>query len=209
MKKFSIKQKRTGKILFSGKFKNFKECLEEAVQRKINLSEAQLAYKNLSNINIDNAQLYGADFTNSNLSQANLSEGNFENANFNRANLVGACMSESNFKNANFKNTSFGANILNDAIMDHCIFNTLSAYTLDFYSLRSMLMCSFLHHDKFLFNLSKPPTVVLGKSSYPIIIVEKNAYFGHEEIDLTKIQTFIPFQKTILACIKNLTDMDK
>lgn len=182
MKNFQIKQSKTGKTLFKGKFKSFRECLEQAIEQNINLDGADISNQNLSNINIDSAQLSNVSFKNCNLNQANLSEGQFHNVDFSSSNMIGACMAESLFSECDFCEADFGANILTDSVIKSCKFNTLSAFLLPFYDLKNMHLCSFMDHNKHLFTASKPPTAIIGLSSSPIIISGKSIFYGHTPI---------------------------
>lgn len=182
MKKFQINKLNTGTTLFEGKFESFSECLEQAIDEQIDLSGANLTRQNLSTTNLDNALLSGADLSFSNLNHANLSEGNFMNANFFGANMVAACMAESDYSKCNFLGCSFGANILVGSIFDHCMFSTLSAFQLPFSEAESMQSCYFYFEDELLFSNSKPPVVVLGLSSEPVIISESSIYLGHRDL---------------------------
>jgi uncharacterized protein YjbI with pentapeptide repeats len=73
MKHFTLRKHNDGEILYEGEFGTLKHCLEDAVNRNIDLSYIDLRNQNLSNVNIDSAHMPYADFLGSNLSGANLS----------------------------------------------------------------------------------------------------------------------------------------
>ncbi|MFP4314230.1 MAG: pentapeptide repeat-containing protein [Alphaproteobacteria bacterium] len=181
MKNYTIYNHQTADVLYEGKYRSFKECLEDSVRKNINMMHADLSGQNLSNVNIDNAQLSNALFRGSNLCQANLSEGDYRSADFTGANLIGACMAESDFSSCNFKAAHFGANILNNTILDRAEFNTLSAYLLPFCDVKSMHECSFFHHENQLFTISKPPVVLLGAHNTPMVLAANTVFYGHQK----------------------------
>jgi hypothetical protein len=102
MKTITIKNRFTDETIHSGIFENIQECVEDAVKRGINLSEANLSEANLSEANLKGANLKGADLKGANLSEVNLKG----------ANLYGADLSESNLYGADLKGANlYGANL--------------------------------------------------------------------------------------------------
>ena len=59
MKTYEIKN-TNNEVVFSGQFNSFKECVEAAVSRKINLEGANLQDANLQGANLQGAYLQGA-----------------------------------------------------------------------------------------------------------------------------------------------------
>ena len=84
-KKFQIKNRWTGEVIYESKKTTYKDVVEEAVKAGVDLSEANLSKANLSEANLSEANLYGADLYGADLSEANLSK-----ANLSEANLYGA-----------------------------------------------------------------------------------------------------------------------
>lgn len=194
MKNYQIQHTKTGQTIYEGRFNTFKQCLEDAVTKGINLENADLRNQNLQNINIDTAQLYGAVFDESNLNDANLSEGQFELSSFKNTSLIGACMAESNYKHCDFSGASFGANTVAGSCFDHATFNTLSCFTLDFLSLETMKNCRFEGASGNSYNLSKPPIVITGLFSTPIIFLNNEILLGHKNVTIeikSAIQSFL------------------
>ena len=63
-------------VIFSGLFYSFKDCVEAAVSRKINLEGANLQDANLENADLRFANLEGAELYKCNLEGANLNYAN-------------------------------------------------------------------------------------------------------------------------------------
>lgn len=182
MKNFQIKNTKNALVIHEGEYSTFKQCLEDAVKKDINLDNADLRNQNLQNINIDSAQLYGAAFDGSNLNDANLSEGQFESSSFKNTSLIGACMAESNFKYCDFSGVSFGANTIAGSRFDHATFNTLSCFTLDFLSLEAMDNCRFEGATEISYSLSKPPIVITGLFNAPMVFLNDAILMGHQNV---------------------------
>ena len=70
-KKFEIKNRWTGEVVYSSSNTTYKDAVEEAVENEANLREADLR----------GANLYGADLRGANLRGANLYEANLRGAN--------------------------------------------------------------------------------------------------------------------------------
>lgn len=78
MKTIEIKNRFTNETIHSGTFENLKECVEDAVEKGVSLSGADLRGADLKGINLRGADLsevdlYEADLSRANLSQADLS----------------------------------------------------------------------------------------------------------------------------------------
>jgi len=80
--------------------------LSNANLYKADLSNADLSNANLSNANLSNANLSNADLSNANLSNANLFEADLSNANLYNANLYKADLYKANLSNANLYNAN-------------------------------------------------------------------------------------------------------
>jgi len=94
-----IKNRYTEEIIYESKIATtIKECVEEAVKKKANLSRANLSEANLYKANLYKANLSGANLSGANLSRANLSGANLSGANLYKANLLFVKMDERVFK---------------------------------------------------------------------------------------------------------------
>ncbi|MAE50618.1 MAG: hypothetical protein CMH27_02290 [Micavibrio sp.] len=179
MKHIIIRNKNNGLTIHEGYYNSDKDCIEDAVAQNIDLSHADLSYKNLSCANIDTAQLFCADLRHCNLSNANISESHLDNANMEDTNLVGACLAETSLKNASMINASFGATDMTYATIDACKFNTLSALHLDFSTVKSMQGCAFYTIEKDIHVFSAPPITISGLPQGNIYIIDNKALLGH------------------------------
>jgi len=103
---YKILQRFSGKVLFEAECDSLKLCVELAVKKNANLSDANLRNANLSDANLWNANLRNADLWNANLRNANLSDANLRNANLSDANLRNANLSDANLRNANLSDAN-------------------------------------------------------------------------------------------------------
>lgn len=210
MENFQIKNIKTGQIIYEGRHTTFKHCVESAVDKKINLKNADLKNKNLQNLNIDTAQLSCAIFDGSNLNDANLSEGIFDNASFRNTTLIGACMAESNFNSCDFSGAHFGGNIIDFVCLNYSKFNTLSCFTLDFHSAKSVNGCTFEGIEGTQYDLSNPPIIINGLFNAPLILMNDKALIGHQDVTeklKSSIQAFLNLKPLNAARIlKSLTN---
>ena len=100
MKTIEIKNIFTDEIIHSGTFENIKECVEDAVRRRISLSGANLRGANLSEANLRGADLRGANLSEASLYEANLYRASLREADLYRASLYEASLSEANLREA-------------------------------------------------------------------------------------------------------------
>lgn len=68
-----IKNRTTGKIIFSGDYLSIRECVEDAVRKKIKLQRA-----GLQGVDLRGANLYGADFRGADLYGADLCDADLQ-----------------------------------------------------------------------------------------------------------------------------------
>lgn len=176
------------RILFEGRFENFKGALEQAVSDRVALNGVNLRNLDLSNTNLDDAVMPYADFTGSNLSGANISESYLKNANFTGAALYNTCLCDSNLTTANFHSASFGATDIHGCIITGAQFSTLSCFSLEFSNVRNMGGCVFINPDGRICTMSKPPIVVRGLGRDPLIIMDEAAKSGYNIIDHKRLQ---------------------
>lgn len=172
MNVFTLKSYKTGKIIFSGPYGSFTDCLEDAVSKRINLSYIDLKYRNLSNANLDDAHMPYADLTGCNLSGVNFSESVLHDSNFQHATLYNCYLSYSDLKGCNFRNSDFGATNIIGANIENCSFSTLSCFTLEFSQVGSMQGCTFNHYNGNVYPMSGSPIVISGLFSTPVVIMD-------------------------------------
>ena len=195
MPKHHIKSLENNNVLFEGEFKTFKNCVETAINQRINLANANLRYNNLSNINLDDAIMPGADMRGSNLTGANLSEGYFKGTNFTQCALYNTCFVGSNLTSCNFADASFGATDIYDTIITNSQFSTQSCFGLNFQRTKNMQGCVFINIDGRILAMSKAPIVINGWKDSPVIILDNHIKHGANIID----------QKRLAPLMKKLT----
>lgn len=177
---FTITTHNDNTLLYQDETCTFTQCLERAVEEQIDLSYANLANLNLSNANLDDARLNHANFSGSNLTGANLSEASLRYSDFSNAALFNTCLAYSDLSACTFKNTQFGATDIAASILDRSHFTGLSCYSLPFVTCKSMQGCVFETSSNGQKTLSKPPIVVYGLASTPLIISDSHVQKGHE-----------------------------
>ena len=106
-KKFEIKNRFTGDVLFSSSKKTIKDVLEEAVGVDADLKDANLRGANLRDANLGDADLGGADLRGANLGDANLRDADLGDANLRGANLGDANLRGADLRDADFYHTKF------------------------------------------------------------------------------------------------------
>jgi hypothetical protein len=93
-----------GDIIYtSTKATNIKECVEEAVDQRVDLSEANLRGDNLHGSNLSGAYLSGADLREADLCGANLSGAYLREADLSGSNLFGANLRGADLCGANLR----------------------------------------------------------------------------------------------------------
>ncbi len=103
----------SGALLFESEKTTIKEAVVEAVEKKANLSEADLIGADLSRANLYGANLIGANLSRANLYGANLIGADLYNADLSRANLSEADLFRADLSRANLSEADlFGADLL-------------------------------------------------------------------------------------------------
>lgn len=188
MKHHQLRSKNDGVVLYEGRFKNYKTCLEQAIKDRVALNCVSLRNLNLSNANLDDAVMPEADFTGCNLTGTNLSEAYLKGSTFKDSALFNACCNESNMTACNFTGSSFGATDIHGSIITNSQFSTLSCFSLDFHWVREMNGCIFVNPDGRICEMSRPPVVIRGVGRAPIILLDRHVKAGHNVIDHDRLR---------------------
>ena len=192
MNTFNIMSHKTKRILFSGQYRNFKSCLEDAVHRRVALEHGDFTNKDLSNVNLDEAIAPFAKFSHSNLSGANMSEALLNGSDFSSSALYNTCFHSSNLKGCNFKDAHFGGTDIHGASLGHSEFSTLSCFTLDFIRCREMKGAVFINPDGQVCSMSRPPVIIKGWRNLPVILMDDVIKSGHSVIDAKRVMGLLP-----------------
>jgi len=96
-----IKNRYTSETILESNKKTIKEAIIEAIQKKADLSKADLRWADLSEANLSEANLSEADLSKANLSKADLSKANLSKADLSEANLSKADLSWADLSKAN------------------------------------------------------------------------------------------------------------
>ena len=191
MQHFVLKKHHNHLEIFSGDYLTFVDCLEDAVQKNIDLSGVDLKNKNLSNANLDGAYMPRAILNGANLTGANFSECNLEYSVFYDCSFYNTCLSYSNLRNSDFRGASFGATLIEGANIQNCIFSTLSCFDLDFCLTENMDGCLFSCIDGELHKMSRYPIVLKGLMSTHIIILDDSIKIGAKIFPKTLLPMFL------------------
>lgn len=162
MKTITIKHFRTGQTLFAGRFTDTRQAVERAVADGISLAFADLRHANLVNALMDGAILDSAQFDEANLMGANLSEATLRRASFVNAQLHSTVLCEAILDAAHFKGTLFGGTDISGALVKRCLFDTLSALSLNFRDARHIDTNGFAAINDYICEFSRPPRVLTG-----------------------------------------------
>lgn len=173
MKQTEIKNKKSGKIIYAGEFKTFRDCLETAVKDNVDLCGADLTHKNLSHANLDDARLDHAAFFGSNLIGINLSEASLNHADFMNCSLESACLAFSSLKNCNVTGARFGGTYIEGAVIDGAHFSGLSCLYLDLIDTQSMAGCLYKDEYGAAVSFSSPPILLHGLPKHIAIIGDR------------------------------------
>lgn len=179
MKTHTIHSARTNTLLYRGHFKNFKDCLEQAVREGADLSHADLSKRNLGNACLDDGFLEGADFSGCNLTGANLSETCLRGASFRGADLYNVCMACADLSHCNFEDAAFGATDISGSDISFSRFSTLSCFTLDFTAARRLENCVYSGEESTALSWSAPPVIVRGLGRKILVFTEQSWMHGH------------------------------
>lgn len=185
MKNIRILSIKTNRTLYQGRYESLKDCLEDAAMQRIDLAYADLRYADLSNAHLDDALMAGADLQYANLSGANLSEAYLPGTSFKNAALYNTCLAFSDLQRCNFEDASFGATDINGAQISGAVFSSLSCFTLDFDLTANMENCRFINKNGIISRMSRPPVVVKGLCSQPLIFMDNHVQKGHKIISFT------------------------
>ncbi len=96
----TIKKKNSGEIIYAARCASLSELLENAVTLGIDLSDADLAGRNLSRARLSGATMRGVDLRRANLIGTDLSGANLADALLTSANMFGVILQKTNLSNA-------------------------------------------------------------------------------------------------------------
>jgi hypothetical protein len=109
---FKITARWSDRVIFEGEYTSRRECVIDAVAKKINLSGSNLSRSNLSRSNLSRSNLSGSDLSGSNLSRSNLSGSNLSRSDLSRSNLSGSNLSRSDLSGSDLRGSDLsGSNL--------------------------------------------------------------------------------------------------
>ncbi|MCK6418355.1 MAG: pentapeptide repeat-containing protein [Alphaproteobacteria bacterium] len=183
MKAYHIQSLADQSLLFTGVFKNFRACVETAIDQGVSLAEADLRGRNLSFAMLDGGVFDAADFSGSNLCGANLSEIAASGSVWNDADLTGACLAYSDLSAAVFRATQFGATDIAGCDLRRALFiDCPSCFHLNFSEALSMQGAYYICGPQAA-PMSHPPLVMLGLAPGPVTMLDSHVLYRGELIE--------------------------
>lgn len=184
MSKLSINHFRTGRALFSGSFKTMKTAVEAAISDNVSLAFADLRHANLINAQMDGAILDGAQLDEANLMGANISEASLRRTSLMNTNLHSVTFCDSILDAINARGALFGGTDITAAIIQRCLFDTLSALELNYRDAKKIGLNGFMADNEQLCEFSQTPILIKG-FNYPIYYLDRVTLIGHIAWELT------------------------
>ena len=118
----AIKNRFTGSIIFQSTKTTFKEAVEERLESRADLSDADLSRADLSGADLSDADLSRADLSRADLSDADLSRADLSRADLSRADLSRADLSGADLSRADLSGADLSDADLSRADLDGCLF---------------------------------------------------------------------------------------
>jgi hypothetical protein len=175
----SLINHQTKAVIFEGYFSSVKECVEEAINKRVKLDYVDLSGQNLSCANMDDGSFHRANFSHSNLMDANLSECDFTDANFSYADLTSACIAISVTKGCRFYQTSFCMTDVTDAVVKNCVFSCPSVFDVAFARSQHFGNNIFYAEGQGSYVMNEPPIVIHGLCR-PVVFIDDMVKIGHD-----------------------------
>jgi len=105
--KITIKARWSDRIIFEGEYESMKHAVQDAVQKKVSLSDS-----NLSGSDLSGSDLRGSNLSDSNLSGSDLRDSNLRGSNLRGSNLSGSDLRGSNLSGSNLSGSDLsGSNL--------------------------------------------------------------------------------------------------
>ena len=176
---FKIKRTDSGRVIFSCEAKTFKECVEKAVSRGVDLSFADLSGRDLSNAILVQAKISSANFSFSDLSDAKLSLSICSFADFTGAKMERAYLRNSDAMEADFTRANMSYAVLTGVCLHGSKFDRTDLYMASFdnASLREVS-----------FNTAIGADLVIAQQS---IVPETGSFIGYKKVSSGKIVTLL------------------
>lgn len=191
MKNITITHCKTGQPLFEGHFRNLRHAVETAIKEGQSLAFADLRHASLVNAEMDGAILDNALLENANLMGANISEASLRHTCFINAQMHSTVLCESHIEASSFKGALFGATDIAGAKINHCLFDTLSAFSLNFNTTETIGSNGFIAAQEQCCGFSRPPLVLHGLP-YPVIRLDHHLLIGNHVFSAHKIDKQMP-----------------
>ncbi|MCB1529719.1 MAG: pentapeptide repeat-containing protein [Rhodospirillales bacterium] len=154
--------KKTGKILFEGRFPTIRRCVEQAVYEKTDLSHVDLRGMNLRHSNLDGAKMRGACLWGALLDYADMSGGVFERCDFRAASLKETCLADSALRGADFRGAYFSKTIVADSDFSKTQFSCPSLFSLPWHEAKTLEGAIYWHKGEVPCDLSGGPVSLQG-----------------------------------------------
>lgn len=132
-------------ILYEGRFRTIRRCVEHAVRNDTDLSCADLKTCNLQGAKLDNARMDNACLWGASLEGATMTWGSFRDADFRGAGLSGADLSGADLSGSDLSGASMSRTVIAGANLNDAIFSCPTVLTLNFAEADSLEGAVYLH----------------------------------------------------------------
>lgn len=190
----------TGEVLFEGRFKTIRRCVEAAIADNANLTGVSLRKANLRHANLDGAIMPKASFWGADISYANMAEGNFENSDFRASKVKETCLAGSQLSASDCVGAYFNNTILGAADLSAIRFSCPSFFSLDLNAANTLEDITYLHKGEIACPISHPPLVIKGLQQ-DIIFMDNHVKLGDTILSLSDAQPVLTALKEVIGSI--------
>lgn len=166
-----------GKVLYEGRFSNIRQGVEQAVEKKIDLTEINLRCANLAGGSFDAAIMPRACLWGANLTDVDFSGAELEEADFRATTLLNSCLAESNCANSNFEGAYFSKTIVTQADLKGCKFSCPSLFQINLAEAKTLQGSIYSHLGEDECDLSHAPLIINGLMK-PMIFMDNHVLIG-------------------------------
>jgi len=138
--------------------------LEQAVERGVDLSHANLRRARLNGANLDGMVAVGACFWGADLAYTDLSGCNLKDADLRNTDLKDSCLAESNLAGSNLQGAYFSGTILRQCNMEDVVLSCPSFFTCDLNEVKNFSGALYRHKGELDITFEQTPIVINGLS---------------------------------------------